>query len=67
MRICGGSVGGQEGKECRLERAARLLADNHDMLLSTVAGQCGFEDTSSFDHTFKRIYGCTPSQYREQN
>ena len=31
-----------------------------------VAYKGGFEEASSFTHTFKRIYGVTPSQYREQ-
>lgn len=51
----------------QMERAVRLLTDRLDMLLSTIAEQCGFEDTSSFGHAFKRIYGCSPSQYREQH
>ncbi len=50
----------------QMERAVQLLTDSQEMLLSTIANQCGFEDTSSFGHTFKRIYGCSPSQYRER-
>lgn len=50
----------------QMERAVSLLTERPDMPLSRIAQQCGFEDTSSFGHTFKRIYGCSPSQYRRQ-
>ena len=51
----------------QMERASTLLVGSPDMPVSKVAFLCGFEDTSSFGHTFKRIYGCSPSRYREQN
>ena len=51
----------------QMERAATLLVGNPDMPVSKVANLCGFEETSSFGHTFKRIYGCSPSRYRELN
>ena len=50
----------------QMEKAAELLKDNPDMPIQDVAYQCGFEEKSSFSHTFKRIYGCTPSQFRKQ-
>lgn len=49
----------------QMERAAQLLTNRSDMLVSQVANLCGFEETSSFSHTFKRIYGCSPTQYRD--
>ena len=51
----------------QMERAATLLAGSPDMPVSKVANLCGFEETSSFGHTFKRVYGCSPSSYRESN
>ncbi|MBO4820924.1 MAG: tetratricopeptide repeat protein [Prevotella sp.] len=51
----------------QMERAATLLVGNPDMPVSKVANLCGFEETSSFGHSFKRIYGCSPSSYRESN
>ena len=51
----------------QMERAATLLVGSPDMPVSKVANLCGFEETSSFGHTFKRIYGCSPSRYRELN
>ena len=40
--------------------------DYPEMPVVDVAFRCGFEEASSFTHTFKRIYGMTPSQYREK-
>ena len=50
----------------QMEKAARLLSDRLDMPVSKVANLCGFDETSSFGHTFKRIYGCSPSEYRDK-
>ena len=50
----------------QMERAATLLTDSRDMPIQQVARLCGFDETSTFGHTFKRIYGCSPSQYRER-
>lgn len=49
----------------QMERALKLLATNPDMPVAHVANLCGFDETSTFNHTFKRIYGCSPTQYRE--
>ena len=45
--------------------AARMLAHETDLSMGEIAARCGFEDLSSFGHSFKRIYGCSPSKYRE--
>lgn len=50
----------------QMERAATLLTDSRDMPIQQVARLCGFDETSTFGHTFKRIYCCSPSQYRER-
>ena len=49
----------------QMERAVQLLANSPEMPVSQVARLCGFDETSSFSHTFKRIYGCSPTQYRD--
>ena len=51
----------------QMEKAGKLLTGHSDMPIVDVAFKCGFDDASSFTHTFKRIYGITPSQYREKN
>lgn len=49
----------------QMQRAAMLLAESPETSIQQVARLCGFDEISSFGHTFKRIYGCSPSQYRE--
>ena len=50
----------------QMEKAGKLLTEQPDMPVVDVAFKCGFDEASSFTHTFKRIYGITPSQYRDQ-
>ena len=49
----------------QMEKAGKLLTEHPEMPIVDVAFRCGFDEASSFTHTFKRIYGLTPSQYRE--
>ncbi|MBQ9169199.1 MAG: tetratricopeptide repeat protein [Bacteroidaceae bacterium] len=49
----------------QMERAVMLLTDNPNMTVSQIANLCGFDEASSFGHTFKRIYGCSPSEFRD--
>ena len=51
----------------QMEKAGKLLTEHADMPVVDVAFKCGFDDASSFTHTFKRIYGITPTQYREKS
>ena len=50
----------------QMEKAGKLLAEHPEMPIVDVAFKCGFDEASSFTHTFKRIYGITPTQYREK-
>ena len=50
----------------QMERAVKLLTGNKEMPVSQVANLCGFDEASTFGHTFKRIYGCPPSEYRNR-
>ena len=50
----------------QMERAARLLTDTPQMTVTQVARRCGFDDASTFAHTFRRVYGCSPTQYRDE-
>ena len=50
----------------QMERAIALLKNKPDIPVAQVANLCGFDETSSFGHTFKRIYGCSPSEYRDK-
>ena len=46
---------------------ARELLENTDRTVSDIAQEVGFYDHSHFIRHFKRIRGCTPSQYRRQH
>ena len=50
----------------QMEKAGKLLTDDMAMPILQVAVLCGFEEASSFTHTFKRTFNCSPTQYREQ-
>ena len=50
----------------QMERAIALLKNKPDIPVAQVANLCGFDETSSFGHTFKRIYGCSPSEFRDK-
>jgi AraC family transcriptional regulator len=47
----------------RVERA-KLLLQGGDVSLAEVAADTGFTDQSKFSHTFKRIVGVSPRQFR---
>ena len=51
----------------QMEKAGKLLSEQPDMPIVQVATLCGFEEASTFAHTFKRIFGITPTQYREES
>jgi AraC-like DNA-binding protein len=55
-------------RERRLAQAHGLLGDRRFAHLSigTIAFECGFNDLSYFNRTFRRRYGATPSDVREQ-
>lgn len=48
----------------QMNRAVLLLRDNEDMTIAEVARECGFEELSAFSRSFKRSFGCSPSEYR---
>lgn len=54
----------------RLEAACQLLRERRpgrtDMLVSTIAYHCGFNDISYFNRIFRKIFGCPPGQYGEE-
>lgn len=50
----------------RLKHAAIMLHDT-TMQINEIAWACGFADINNFCKQFKREYGCTPSEFREQD
>ncbi|MGI6243275.1 MAG: ATP-binding protein [Prevotella sp.] len=53
-------------QKIRMEKSKRLLKDETNMDIATIAMKCGFEDVSYFSRVFKKMYSITPSQYRRQ-
>lgn len=50
-----------------MERAARMLSDTPEIPVADIAARFGFDDASGFTHAFKRVFGCTPTQYRNNH
>jgi AraC family transcriptional regulator len=50
----------------RLRRASYHLVFNEQRLIIDIALEAGFENPESFSRTFKRCFGQTPSQFRNQ-
>ena len=51
----------------RLETVCKLLLERRmgrtDLLVSTIAYQCGFNDISYFNRIFRKVFDCAPGQY----
>lgn len=51
----------------RIEKACQLLKERelqHDqVLVSSIAYDCGFNDVSYFNRQFRRLFGCAPGQF----
>lgn len=52
--------------QLRIGKACRLLTET-DASLTDLCAQCGYYDAPHFAHTFKRITGMTPIQYRKKH
>ncbi|SDO01835.1 two-component system, response regulator YesN [Paenibacillus sp. yr247] len=49
----------------RMDKAAYLLKNGHDKIYE-IATQLGYQRPHSFNHAFKKHYGMTPQEYRDQ-
>lgn len=49
----------------RLEFAAKLLKNNPDFTIPTIAEKCGLPNVPTFNRLFRTKYGMTPSEYRK--
>lgn len=53
----------------RINEAKRILADpsqSHKTMIE-IAGECGFNSKATYNTFFKKIVGCTPSEYRSKH
>jgi AraC-like DNA-binding protein len=51
--------------EYRIEEAKRLLKENTDLKIDAVGMECGFNSSSTFYSTFKKITGTTPATFQK--
>lgn len=51
--------------ELRIKKARELLEDK-SMKINDIAAQVGYNNTSHFIQSFKKLCGCTPEEYRNQ-
>lgn len=49
----------------RIKMAKQLLEDKPNITVSAIAYDCGFNTLSSFNQSFKKVTGMTPSVYRK--
>lgn len=49
----------------RMDKASYLLKNGHDKIYE-IATQLGYQRPHSFNHAFKKHYGMTPQEYRDQ-
>lgn len=52
-------------RRCRVNAAKKLMNNNPEMMLQSVAQYCGFEDQFYFSKIFKQESGMTPSQFKK--
>ena len=52
-------------KKLRLEKAAELLAST-DMNITETAEKCGFDDPNYFARLFKKSFGKTPREFKNE-
>lgn len=50
----------------RMEYARQMLLHSPEVSISEISCRCGFDDSTSFSRAFRRTFGVSPSQYREQ-
>lgn len=50
----------------RMQRACALMRTYPEWTVEEIADKCGFDHVTSFYHSFKKVYGLTPSEYRRK-
>lgn len=50
----------------RMQRACALMRTYPGWTVEEIADKCGFDHVTSFYHSFKKVYGLTPSEYRRK-
>jgi AraC-like DNA-binding protein len=50
----------------RMEYARQMLLHSPEVSITEISCRCGFDDSTSFSRAFRRAFGVSPTQYREQ-
>ncbi len=50
----------------RIEKAASILLHKHELSITEISSQHGFNSNSSFTRSFKKFYNLSPSAFRQQ-
>jgi len=50
----------------RIEKAASILLHKHEVSITEISSQYGFNSNSSFTRSFKKFYSLNPSTFRQQ-
>lgn len=53
-------------EELRMEKAVRLLLEDRDLRTFEIAEAAGYSNSSCFMNVFRKMYSCTPSEYRSK-
>ena len=56
----------QHLQDIKLKKSAYLLI-NTDMYIKDIVSDLGYTDTSYFNRLFRKVYNCTPREYRSRN
>ena len=51
--------------QVRLNYARRMIINDEDLPLTTIAAKCGFQSLPHFSNSFKQQFGMRPTQYRK--
>ena len=52
-------------QSCRIANAKQMLAETN-YSIGEIVEKCGFSDNSNFSRTFKKIYNCSPTDFRKK-
>ena len=56
----------QYQRQLRIERARQLLRQTNQTV-AAIAAEVGYAETAFFAHTFKKLVGLAPGQYRQSH
>lgn len=61
-----GATTQQFAMRTRLEVGRKLLKEEPQLTVTEVADRCAFDDATSFSRAFRRVFGQSPSEYRNR-